>query len=308
MKIKLDAHGAVSVLAISGPLAASELGVLKAGIAKLLAEGKSPLIIDLTQAEIPPESRARIVELHSVPAKEDSIFVIASADPAVAAGPSVEDCLKILSSPAAKLLAQEARLKSRLATAQAQKADVLKKLGDTDALGAEIKKLRRENGELKAVADHLEEDIQLRLKVRKPPFTSDAIEGGLGDVPRGHRQGLFSLGPPESEGRMSTVSDAKERVTALEGELQTVENEVVSLKGKMAGRKESVAYALRTENAASKQRLELLTQIAYSLSMDSLQPTDEGSARLQLERIKQAVVEFCTKSNIDQGLWKNLAS
>ena len=107
---------------------------------------------------------------------------------------------------------------------------------------------------------------------------------------------------------MSTLSDAEERISALEEELKAAEHELASLKGKMAGRKESVAHQLRSENQALKGRTELLVEIAHSFAMDALHPTDEGSARLQLDRIKQAVVTYCTKSNIDPGLWKRLAS
>lgn len=94
----------------------------------------------------------------------------------------------------------------------------------------------------------------------------------------------------------------------LQSEVITLENEVVSLKGKLAGRKEPVAHALRKENEALKQKVTLLAEIAHSLAMDALHPGDERTARIQLERLKGAVVTFCTKSNIDQGLWKKLAS
>ena len=94
----------------------------------------------------------------------------------------------------------------------------------------------------------------------------------------------------------------------LEAEVIAAENEVASLKGKISGRKEPVAHALRKENEALRKRISLLTEIAHSLAMDALHPTDEGSARIQLERLKSAVVSYCTKSNIDQGIWKKLAS
>src|SRR5579859_5688563 len=101
MKIKLEAHGAVSVLTVSGPLAGPSFDVLKAGVAKLLAEGKSPLILDLTRVEVAPEFRSRLPELGGY---------IVHSDGAIADAPSVESCLKLLSSPSANLLADESKL------------------------------------------------------------------------------------------------------------------------------------------------------------------------------------------------------
>jgi hypothetical protein len=96
--------------------------------------------------------------------------------------------------------------------------------------------------------------------------------------------------------------------TELEAELTTLEHEIESMKGKIAGRKEPVAHALRQENKALKSQLVLFTEIAHSLDIDALHPPDEGSARIQLERLKAAVVVYCTKSKIEPGLWKKLAS
>jgi hypothetical protein len=107
---------------------------------------------------------------------------------------------------------------------------------------------------------------------------------------------------------MTTAANVQQRIAAIEPELKATEDELVSLKAKIAGRKESVAQQLRAENQALKERVSLLVEIAHSLSMDALHPSEEGAARLQLERIKQAVVTFCTQSNIDPGLWKKLAS
>src|SRR4051812_29428705 len=110
MKIKLESHNGVSVLSVSGPVAAPELDVLKAGVTKMLAEGKFPLQLDLTQAEISAETTPRV-----------------------------------------KLLAEETRLLSAVAVATTEKARALKSLDDTAALAAELKKLRRESGELRAM-------------------------------------------------------------------------------------------------------------------------------------------------------------
>lgn len=159
MKIKLDEQGAVSTLSVTGAVASGSFEVLKAGIAKLLASGKSPLLIDLTQAEVAPDFLARLRELEA-------------SDPA----------LKIVHTATDKLLAEDALLKARLSAAQAEKTQLLAKLGETDALAAEIKKLRRENGELCAVANVLEASLAERVKHRKPPFSSEAVEHALGDV------------------------------------------------------------------------------------------------------------------------------
>jgi hypothetical protein len=107
---------------------------------------------------------------------------------------------------------------------------------------------------------------------------------------------------------MTSKFETQERITVLEQELQTLSSEVVSLKGRMAGRKEPVAQKLRAENKAAKERLELLIQIAHSLSLDALQPTEEGAAKVQLEEAKKALVDFCTQTKIDEKVWKKLAS
>jgi hypothetical protein len=181
MKIQLDAQSGVSVLTVSESIASPELDVLKAGLIKLLAGGKSPLIIDLTRATIATELRSRLAELANASPKKDAIVMIASSDPTIATAPSVEECLKILASPAAKLMAQEAQLKVQVAAARAQRDEVLKKLDDTAALGAEIKKLRRESGDLKTTLALLEDQIQALLKTRKPPFRSDYLSDGWDD-------------------------------------------------------------------------------------------------------------------------------
>jgi hypothetical protein len=169
MKLKLDTHGAVSVLSVSGPLAASDLDVLKAGLAKLQAQGQSPLLVDLTQAQPDSRIRMRLLELYGASPSEQSILAIASPDAEIATAPSVKECLALLSSPSAKLLAQEARLKGLVARAKSLKAEISQKLNDTAALGAEIKKLRRENSGLGAAITALETGIQNQLKNRRPP-------------------------------------------------------------------------------------------------------------------------------------------
>jgi hypothetical protein len=157
MKIKLDAQGAVSILTVTGPVAGGSFDVLKAGIAKLLTSGI--LVVDLTQAEVAPELLPRLRELEGS-----------------------DENLRIVLTQTDKLLAGEAQFRARLSAAQAEKARLAAKLGETDALGAEIKKLRRENGELQAVVNALEATLSERVKSRKPPFSSEAIENALGDV------------------------------------------------------------------------------------------------------------------------------
>lgn len=100
----------------------------------------------------------------------------------------------------------------------------------------------------------------------------------------------------------------KERIVALDTELKALEAELASLKGRLAGRKESIAKGLRDELAAGRQRMDLLTEIAHSLSQDALRPRTPAEAQLQLERLKKEIINHCTKFNVDQELWKNLAS
>lgn len=176
MKLKLDTQGAVSVLAVSGPVVAQELAVLRAGIAKLQGEGKGHLILDLTAAQLEPGIKMKLLELHSLSDSGKSLLAIASSDPEIATASSQKECIELLSSPSAELLAQEARMKGLVARAKALKAEVLQKLDDTAALGAEIKKLRRDNGTLKATIDGLEGRIQSQLKTRKTPSPVTSLE------------------------------------------------------------------------------------------------------------------------------------
>jgi hypothetical protein len=171
MKIRMDTQGAVSVLIVNESVGAQEIDVLRAGVSKLLVQGKSPLILDLVTAELKPDGKARLPELLSA-TSESALLLIASPDAEIAAAPTVSGCLELLASPAAKLLAEEGRLKTLISLARARKARAERQLSETEPLAMEIRMLRRENGAIRATMLSMEEQVREQLKTRKAPWTA----------------------------------------------------------------------------------------------------------------------------------------
>jgi hypothetical protein len=182
VKLKLETQNGVRLLQVTESVAAADIGVLRAGVAKLFGESQSAIVLELTGSSLEAAARARLGEVLMAAPGEDSLLLIASADPELGAAPTAQACLELLASPAAKLLAHEARLRSRLSLARTQKTEIDRQLEQTAALADEMKKLRRATASLRLVETALEERIRQAISSRKTPLGPHPARDSLLDA------------------------------------------------------------------------------------------------------------------------------
>jgi hypothetical protein len=141
MKLKLDDRTNkrdASILTVSERVEAHEVEVLKAGLTKLLSEGRH-LALDYSSAEISPDAKASFGRLVSW-------------------------------FEAAKLEALEKKIAARIAAIRQEKAGLEARLASTATLGQEIRKARRRYWELRISSRKLEVELAAEGAPRRDPL------------------------------------------------------------------------------------------------------------------------------------------
>lgn len=170
MKIKLKTKDDIRILVVTEEVTPQHAKVLKAGITKLFkTEGSNhPILVDVTAVnEKDAESLKEIKSLHPVAKSLGVRFMIVSGVKGIGDLPTLDEAVKQLNSPLAKLLAKEGSLTAQLKNLKAKKEFLDKKLDEANKAGGDVALLKKQNSDLKALILSLATQVQRLLGERK---------------------------------------------------------------------------------------------------------------------------------------------
>lgn len=176
MKLKIDTHEGITILALTEAITVQHLPVLKAGLSKIAGSGRKRIVLDLTGVKESEIEAACLEELSILPGWAqltiDALVIWAGGPPALQGQLSLADALNFIKSPDALLQVKEAKLKIELRGLEKFKTQLegtLQKLEQNK----ELLKVKRENSECRAAITFLEDQISQRLKSRLEPYPAD---------------------------------------------------------------------------------------------------------------------------------------
>lgn len=114
--------------------------------------------------------------------------------------------------------------------------------------------------------------------------------------------GKTAATPPTPE------AEANQRIADLQTRLKALQQEVISMEGKVLNRDPVKIEALKKENEALGKSFILLKKSVFVIISESHQPRIMDELKLQYEILRRATIEYCTKAKIDPELWKSIAS
>lgn len=177
MNVKIENQDNFTVLVATGPLAANELPILKAGLTKLFQSGHKVVVLDLVAVPAAtlgtPEALAAVASLRTLAGEKGAQLLIASPVTGIGDAAQRDDAIARINSPLGRLLALEKRLVVQIKKVEQHKVLLEQKIAHVEKTTGNIMQLRRENVELKRRLSELEELVRARLLTRLPPFTSE---------------------------------------------------------------------------------------------------------------------------------------
>jgi hypothetical protein len=103
-------------------------------------------------------------------------------------------------------------------------------------------------------------------------------------------------------------SEANQRITELQARLALLQQELLTMEGRLANRDPKLIERLKKENAEFTTRFQLLKKALFAIIIESYQPRSSDELKLQYETLRKAAVEYCKKTKIDPEIWKSIAS
>ncbi len=113
---------------------------------------------------------------------------------------------------------------------------------------------------------------------------------------------------PKKKKKKDPVEQALERTEELRTTLKALENETITLDGKLKNRNPALAKQIANENEIMKKRIENMNKAYQAILLEGLQVTEKQFLEFHYEDLKQATIEYCKKANVDLKIWKELAS
>ncbi len=169
MKLKLEAKGGVTILGVTEDVGAQHVPVLKAGLTKLFESGKKAVLLDVAGAVgMAPSVLAEIIGIQNIAADHGAQLMIVSPTPGIGNASSRDEALGLMTSPIGNLMAEEARLSAKLSRLTKRKTELENALASTAATEKDIKRLRKENSDLKTLVGGLERQLERLLRERIP--------------------------------------------------------------------------------------------------------------------------------------------
>ena len=206
MKLKLDVQDGNTILSVSEFIEPQHIAVLRAGLNKLIQTGRNALILDLSALSADAirgsDTHDQIKSLSTWAEENGAQLVIVSSMEALGRAGSRAEAVKMLSSPLARLLALETKLKYELTRLESDKARAEESLSGTSQIEGDLMKLRSENSRLRNTMSNLENLIQAQLKFRSgEPFASEALKSRLESLDNVMTSILMQEGVLVSSGR-----------------------------------------------------------------------------------------------------------
>jgi hypothetical protein len=205
VKLKLEAQDYGMILSVTESISAQEIPVLRAGLGKIFQTQKNPVLLDLSQlpdAQLRnPQTLTQLLALKASSAAEDhELFVITPVERLGDAG-TRDQGIALIRTPLARFIALESTLQLEVAELERQKGVLEKKLQAIDSGAGSLRKLRKENSDLRKRLSFVEPQVRSLLTARREPLASDpmtarlkAVERTLGSVLES--QGILQAGQP----------------------------------------------------------------------------------------------------------------
>lgn len=98
------------------------------------------------------------------------------------------------------------------------------------------------------------------------------------------------------------------KVTQLETQLKSLENEIKIINGKLKNRSVSRISELEPENQKLREELKQQQRILLGVLIDNFRPNQASDEKIQFENYKLGTLEYMKKLEIEPDLWKNIES
>lgn len=175
MKLKLEVKGSITILGVTEDVAHQHVPVLKAGLGKIFESGKKAVVLDLAETQgLSPTTLAEILGIQAIAADAGAQLVLVSPIPGLGGASSRDEAIQMLTSPIGRLMAQEAGLNAKLTRLTKRKIELENALNSTAAAEKEIRKLRKDNSDLKTLISGLEQKVQRLFEQRTTPVGDPA--------------------------------------------------------------------------------------------------------------------------------------
>lgn len=104
------------------------------------------------------------------------------------------------------------------------------------------------------------------------------------------------------------MSDIQTRVVELQSQAKLLEQEVKTLRGRIANRDPKKVAALQKDTEALKLKVQTLTKIQTEFLKRSALASSPEEHEVLYQTLKAAAVEYFQQINLDPNLWKSIAS
>lgn len=182
MKLRLEIQNQITILTVTEGMKQDQLPVLRAGLTKLFASGKKAIVLDLSDVDrtlaAQPEMYDAVDQLHGLAYESQARLIVISNNKKVAQAASRADAEKLaqsdnpLQSPLERLQSLEMNLQARIKSLEAKKVESEKKMSALEGTTVELKKLRKENSDLRKKINLLENSLEAYLKERPAEFSA----------------------------------------------------------------------------------------------------------------------------------------
>ena len=109
------------------------------------------------------------------------------------------------------------------------------------------------------------------------------------------------------EAPLPASTEKQTEIAQLRIDVESHRREVRTLLGKIANREGHHQVRLLEENATLKSRITLLEKALVFLSQERLKSRSHEESKRRTEVLRQALIEYCKQTKLDQELWKSIA-
>ena len=173
LKLRLESNSTnkdLTILAITGPITAENIPVLKAGLTKMAQSGKKQIILDMSEIKEKDCENAQVmseIDQLSKWAKEENFdLLVATLISSVGDVPTRKQAVEVFSSELCPLLLQETLIKSELRRIKTEKLGYEERLQRLRSEEVKSKQFRKDTSDLSKYVKDLEDQIESLLEKR----------------------------------------------------------------------------------------------------------------------------------------------